>query len=233
MSQRQIPGGVLLNESGTQQSQVPGGSFVNGSTGAFSMPAAVGSFALTGIDFTGIPDAAQSLDADTALPFVLTGFAVGLSRGYIITAAQGSFALEVAPSLSDFQVTSEYGNFSLTGNDVVFAHGYLLTAESGPFVLTGNEVTFDAPEHTNPPLQAETGSFSLAGQDATLIRLTNSMEAESGTFTLDGYPIVGATVFSVDAGEFVLTGGAATFTIGGGNPGWARRAEVSTTWTRR
>ncbi len=232
--QWQIPGGAYINEAAVRQWQIPGGPYINDTfvSGATTMPAAAGTFTLSGKDaaFSYSGDA-PALAAETATPFVLTGFAAGLKIGKKVTAATGTFVLSVAPSLSDHEHDVDKGEFSLTGIAAVLAHGHKLVAANGSFTLTGNEFV-GVPSTIDPTLGAETGSFSLTGNAATLSRAAITLAAGSGSFTLTGGNIVSAFLFSVETGDFDLTGAGVTLTTGG-RTRWNRRADPTTGWQRR
>jgi hypothetical protein len=231
----QIPGGPYINEAAVRQWQIPGGPYINDTfvSGASTMPAAVGTFTLTGrdaeFDYSGDN---PILDADTATPYVVSGgnFTV-LRRGKTIVGAVGTFELEVAPSLSDVELDAEKGTFTLTGIATGLAHGYKITAAVGTFTLTGGEFV-GIPSSSQKTLGAETGVFTLTGIDATLARESVTLTAETGEFELTGIDIVGGYEFSVETGEFVIDDKTATFTIGGPTR-WTRRTRPVTGWQRR
>lgn len=80
---------------------------------------------------------------------------------------------------------------------------YTLTAESGAFTLSGQDAALEATR----TLGAEAGSLTLSGQAATLAA-GRRVSAEAGSFALTGQdatPLVGRRV-GADAGGFVLTG---------------------------
>jgi len=85
-----------------------------------------------------------------------------------------------------------------------------LNAESGTFTYTGQDATLTktaAPKEIN----AEAGTFSYLGQDATLNR-TYSFNAEAGTFSYLGQDatLTRTVSFNAEAGTFTYTGQAAT-----------------------
>ena len=73
------------------------------------------------------------------------------------------------------------------------AQTFILTADAGTFTLAGQDATL----LVNRRLQADAGSFTLNGQDATL------------TYT----PISGAFVLSADPGAFTFTGQSANLIL--------------------
>jgi hypothetical protein len=233
--QSQIPGGPFLNEDTTRQSQIPGWSFVNETfvTGATTMPAAVGTFTLTGIDASFSESAgSQVLTAQTATPYVVSGGNLTiLRRGKTVISAVGAFTLSVAPSLSDVELDAEKGTFTLTGITTGLAHGYKITAAVGTFTLIGSEAVL-IPSTSQETLGAETGVFTLTGIAATLARESVTLSAGAGEFELTGIDIVGGYVFSVETGEFLIDDKTAAFTIGGPTR-WTRRTTPVTGWQRR
>jgi hypothetical protein len=233
--QWQIPGGPYINETNVRQWQIPMGPFVNETfvAGATTMTAAVGTFTLTGRDASfSESSGSQVLTAQTATPYVVSGGNLTiLRRGKAVISAVGAFTLSVAPSLSDVELDAEKGTFTLTGITTGLAHGHKLTAARGTFTFTGNEVVL-TPSSTPVVLGAETGIFTLTGNNATLSRESVILTAATGSFTLTGFDILGAAVFSVEAGEFVLDGQTATLTIGGPTR-WTRRTRPVTGWQRR
>ena len=67
-------------------------------------------------------------------------------------------------------------------------HSYSNDAEfvpEGQFTLTGNDVSFGV----NVSIPADTGSFSVSGQDVTLSRQTIFSDLVDGEFVLTGQPI--------------------------------------------
>jgi len=89
------------------------------------------------------------------------------------------------------------------GADEYVSGGYTLNAESGIFSLTGQDVGLLA----NRLLSTDAGSFSLTGQDIDLL-LGHLLNADSGSFVLSGADIdlFINRLLSLDSGSFVLTG---------------------------
>jgi hypothetical protein len=232
MTQRLIPSGPFINETGTSQAQVPGGPFINDTfaSGALTMPAGTGSFALTGQDAVFSDSGEDPVLVAASGPFVLGGIAAGLVRGYRITAEKGTFELAGAPSLSDHEVDVETGTFSLTGNDASFRFGHVLTSAKGTFALTVNDVVLVA-SPLNKAIQAETGTFVLTGNDTTITLGSKTLPADSGEFTVSGGEIHADYSFSAESGSFTLTVNASTLTFAGRTV-WNRVSNPSTTWTR-
>jgi hypothetical protein len=235
VAQRQIPGGVLVDETSLLQRQIPGSGFVNEALSAstLTLPASKGAFAFSfpEISFDFSPVADDVLDADS-LSLTTSGSAANLRHGYHISVDAGTFTLSVAPSLSDVEVTSAVGSFALTGNAAVLTlQRKLLTSSTGTFTITANDAVLEPSGTGSSTFQAETGAFSLTGPDITLSRGATTMIAESGTFTLTGYEIIAQAIFPVDTGSFTVTGSDASFSLNLITE-WTRRGRPSTTWTR-
>jgi hypothetical protein len=234
VAQRQIPGSRLVDEAGSQQFQIPGGSFINETLSASTLTFAAntGAFVLSAPDISfSVFELTNILTAERAT-FLVAGNAATLG-GFQITAATGTFTLSVAPSLSDVQVTAAAASFTLTGFDATLTNSYrVVTAAVGTFTFLGNEaVLTETATPTNPVIPAETGSFAFSGKDATLIRISQTLTAATGSFELTGYTMVGASSFTVETGSFVLSGKAATFALNEVTE-WTRRSSPTTTWTR-
>lgn len=233
MSQRQIPGGPYVNETGTRQGQTLGGAYLNDTASGvthYSMPADRGTFILTRNPATLTPSASQTLPADTATPYNVTGFAAGLYYGFTMQASTGSFTFSGAPSLSDHEHDVEKGTFSLTGIAASLRWAPKITAARGTFTLTGNEFV-GIPGAADPVISANTGAFTFTGNAATLSRPTTTIEAETGAFTFTGYQIVGSLLMTAETGSFTFTGNESSRIITGRTP-WTRRTTPSTSWTR-
>jgi hypothetical protein len=231
----QIPGGPYINEATVRQWQIPGGPYLNDTfvSGATTMPAAVGTFNLTGQDASFAYSGDNPiLDADTSTPFVVSGGNfTALRRGKTVTAVTGTFTLSVAPSYSDVEQDAAVTAFTLTGNAAGLAKGYKFAAAVGTFTLIGSEAVL-IPSTSQETLGAETGVFTLTGIAATLARESVTLSAGAGEFELTGIDIVGGYVFSVETGEFVIDDKTADFTLGG-RTRWTRRATPVTGWQRR
>jgi hypothetical protein len=199
------------------------------------MPAAVGTFNLSGQTSDEFRYSGDNpvLTAQTATPFVVSGgnFTI-LRRGKTVTAVTGTITLSVAPSLSDVELDAAVGTFAPSVSATAgLAHGYKISAARGTFTFTGNEVIL-TPSSTPDVLGAETGIFTLIGNDATLSRESVILVAGTGEFELTGGDIISAIVFSVETGEFLVDDKTASFTLGGPTR-WTRRTTPVTGWQRR
>lgn len=105
---------------------------------------------------------------------------------------------------------------------------YTLLAETGSFTLTGNDASLRA----DRKLIAETGSFVLTGNDSSL-RADRKLIAETGSFALTGYDAI-LKKFSriiAETGVFTLTGIDAQ--IYRSKDGWILRQDISSEYTER
>lgn len=130
---------------------------------AYSLTAALGSFALTGNAAT----FQVALNLAAALgSFAFTGGAATLSYGKVLLAALGSFAL--TGGASAFQVAlslvAATGTFAFTGGAAVIGIALTLLANTGSFLLTGGANTFGL----GLKLLADTGYFALSSVGAFL-----------------------------------------------------------------
>ena len=96
-------------------------------------------------------------------------------------------------------------NSGFTGAIAAESGDVTITAESGSFTLAGQDVSFSR----SLKIGAESGSFSLAGQDADFSS-DRRVAAESGSFSLAGqdaqFDVAGITNLPADSGSFTLTG---------------------------
>lgn len=176
------------------------------SSGAYSLTAAAGSFALTGQSAN--LRAARKLAA-SAGSFTLTGQSAGLLFGHKLSASLGAFTLtgNAATFRLTRGLTAVAGSFVLTGQAAVLAKGYSFSATAGSFALTGQPASLLVTRR----LTAVAGSFVLSGQTAGLFK-GKTMPAAAGSFALSGNAVNlrFARKFAVAAGSFILTGLAAS-----------------------
>lgn len=107
-------------------------------TGAYTLTAATGSFAITGVD-AGLR-AARTLTGGTG-SYAITGVAAGLRVGRKIPAAVGAYSITgVNVGLRAARtLTGGTGVFAITGvaANLVYIRSYRITAETGVFTITG------------------------------------------------------------------------------------------------
>jgi len=188
-----------------------------GDSGPVTLPAAAGSYTLTGsptglgvgywltgsdVSFVTASSGTTTLAADAG-SYTLTGTAAALSYSATLTAGAGSYAL------TGTAVGLGLG-YWLTGSDVTFTTaaggGTTLTAAAGSYALTGSSAAL-ALRHT-----AAAGSYSLTGT-AAAYRLT--LAAAAGSYALTGSPAGFLAPFRLPAGAgaYTLTGFDAALTV--------------------
>lgn len=114
-------------------------------------------------------------------------------------------------ALSDAEITSLYNGGS--GLQYPFTTNYPMTADTGTFTLTGQTANL----LKGSRLTAELGTFSLTGIAANFMK-GFGMVASAGTYTLTGINagLLTARKLTADAGSYVLTGIAVAFQRGYG-----------------
>lgn len=172
--------------------------------------------------------------------FAITGVAAGLKYGRVLTSAKGTFTITgVAAGLKygrNLPVT--VGTYSLTGVAATLRYGHVLTASVGTFTITG--VAANLNKTGGYTLTASTGSFAITGVNAGLIA-ARKMAVTVGAFSITGvaaglkvgrvvgagpgaYVITGvnatlaaavAARLTADTGSFVITGFAANLNYSG------------------
>ncbi len=177
-------------------------------TNAYSLTAAAGSFALSGVAAT--LKAARKLTA-SAGSFTETGNAAALKKGYPLVASTGTFAETGNPAslLATRKITASAGSFATTGNAATLRADRKLTAAAGSFTETGNPATLAK----GVSLSTSAGSFSVTGNAAGL-SATRRLSAGTGSFAETGNAatLKAARKLSASPGAFNVTGNAATLT---------------------
>jgi hypothetical protein len=172
---------------------------------AYTLTAASGSFALTGI--AAAPRAGRTLAAATR-SYALTGNATGLRAARALGAAVGSFALTgtAAGLAKGSRLSAATGAFTLTGVSSAISFGRRLTAGAGTFILVGTATGL----HAGKALLAGTGAFSLAGTAAGLVP-ARVLAASAGAFSVTGVAVAlpRGRALAGGVGTFALTGNAA------------------------
>lgn len=157
---------------------------IGGTLAAFSLPAAQGSYALSGTAATmrlGLPAMVAGVGS-----YALTGTAASPLHGWLLTAAAGSYAL--------------------TGTAASPFYGRDLAATAGSYVLTGTTVTLTA--SVNKVTMADPGTYVLTGTDANLLHAW-LLAAAAGSYALSGTaasPLLGLKIDATVAGSYLLTG---------------------------
>ena len=175
---------------------------------AYSIEAEFGSFVMTGSDVelsptTNIDTADERFAAmNPGLPWrgihvlpsgsigkpqrqVIAGYYVPYATGptYTLEAEAGAFVWDGEPSFSDFEVTAEYGDFVMTGNDATLIATRTLFADAGVYTMTGSDS--DMQQLNAPTLITENGLYVMTGNEVTFSR-PRTLTAETGLFTIDG-----------------------------------------------
>ena len=181
---------------------VPGGG------GGYTMPAALGTYSLTGND-AGIKADRKILAAQSS--FALTGNDTGLKADRKILAAQSSFALtgNVALFKASRKLIASLGSFGLTGNDVALTYygsNKVLNAATGVFTLTANNAVLAA----NRKLVAQSSSFSLSPNSA-ILKVARKLAASVATYSFTGNSVG----FTYGSGQLRLTASTGVFTLTG------------------
>lgn len=138
-------------------------------------------------------------------PTLIADYVFGVNAGTFALEGQAAELLVAAriATEADDPITTEAGVDLVTEN--FEAIGFTLDAEAGSFALAGQ----DAGLLRGVNLIAEVGSFTLSGQAVALTRGAK-LQAEAGSFTLTGQAINFLTdddvVFPVDPGSFALAG---------------------------
>lgn len=183
---------------------------------SYTLPADSGSFALTGtaanLEYNRLLAAAQG-------SFAVTANAATLKRGYALQAASGSFTLSGADAGLKHDRILQAGSASsqIAGTDASLEYSRVLSADSAAFQIVGTDATFvhDAPG--NYTLSADSGSFGIAAQPATL-KYNRRLSADTGSFAFTGTAasLRYARAVIAEAAVFALTGTDATFRRTGG-----------------
>lgn len=209
-------------------------------TVSFTLPAATGTFALTGESVTLTGPSTTFTLAAAAGTFALTGEAATLAAvtatTFTLLAFSGTFNLTGAPSSSVFSLPAAEGSFALTGEAVTLTGPssppviYTLLANAGRFNLTGANSSSDF------SLPATAGSFGLTGFSATLSEAGGSftLSAGTGNFTFTGEPVTfsapapGTFTLAAQVGLFALLGESVTLQFGVAAIPSARYSAIST-----
>jgi hypothetical protein len=235
--------GIAANlKHGALVNAAPNQTFVlTGNDAALSaqhkLTAEVGTFTLTGNALTLTRGERLALDSGTftltgnALnrvatftvgTFTLTGNALGLNHGYTLACIQATFALtgNATNLLRGGRLATDVAAFTLTGNAANLLRGEQFdAAPNQTFVLLGNATTFKYSK-----LLAESGAFTLTGYPLTF-STAGRMFADPVAFTLTGNAanLLHGAKLALDAGSFALTGNATAL-----NHGYRLTAETGT-----
>jgi hypothetical protein len=131
------------------------------------------------------PVTSTAYDITAALgTFALTGIDAALAYGKVLAADLGTFVLTGFDAMFKVAITfaADVGEFVLTGIDAVLNYGRSMALDVGSFVLTG----FDALMMKGINMAADLGEFVLTGIDAGM-SYGRQLMAGVGTFVLTGF----------------------------------------------
>jgi hypothetical protein len=197
--------------------------------GATTLPAAAGSYALTGTaaafatkltaaggSYT-IAGTAASFISPTKLPaaagsYTVTGVSAALKLGLV--AGAGSYTITGTAAAFLGKLTAAAGAYTITGTAAVFVRKQ--TAAAGAYTITGTAANFVAT--ANFVLPAAAGAYNITGNAAAFQIGGNTVIAASpGAYTITGTAatfIAGVTTtFTADAGAYAITGSPATLVV--------------------
>jgi hypothetical protein len=194
---------------------------------------AAGSFALTGNAATltksllattstaaPLPSMSMNFAVDPTHKFVLgstgtfnvTGVAMVFRTGHGLVCDSGSFLVQGAPALRDFEYVGAKGSFAVTGNPIQMIRTRpAFVAATGAFLVSGRSagLVYQQPAHNT--IAAALAIFTVSGRAAGLV-LQRKIVANNAVFLLSGRAaglLYGRPVAAAK-GSFALTGRAAT-----------------------
>lgn len=133
--------------------------------------------------------------------YALTGVAATLNAGKTIIIEAGSYALTgvAAAFAAVISMPAAAGAYVLTGVDAVLAQGKVLTAAAGSYVLTGIAA------FQKISMNAVAGAYALTGVSAAVQYTMNTL-AGAYTLAGQIATLIRGSVVYADAGSYVLTG---------------------------
>jgi len=162
--------------------------------------------------------------------FALSGGAASLSRGRVLVAAGGNYAVAGHPALRGLSMPAEVGSYVLAGPDIGLAKAMrkimadggsytwrisdrvvpewlpALDAASGSYVLTGNAALTAIWQG----LVCESGAYNVTGPFVGLGNMQKSIVCAAGNYIVQGARSFSDFAMAADRGVFALNGGAAT-----------------------
>lgn len=149
--------------------------------------AAQGSYALSG-QAVALRHAHKIIISQGA--YTLSGQAVtliGPAVGYTLALDQGSYTLTGSDAAVDIEMAMASGSYALTGNAVGLAYGHKVQAAQGGYSLSGQAAGLTATRR----ITIDAGAYALTGNDVGLEQHDPSptLVAESGSYTLSGQQI--------------------------------------------
>jgi hypothetical protein len=179
-----------------------------------SIPSIGGQFEVLLADLTTV---AYSMTAAVGT-FAYTGQAAGLLQGYDLTAGAGTFTYTGQAALLErgYDMVAAVGTFSYAGQAALLERGYDLTAANGTFTYSGQTTNLRA----SYLLPMGVGTFTYSGQ-AALLEHGYSMPASVITFTYSGQAVGLLEGFDLTAaaGTYSYSGQAVGFGITAHMPG--------------
>ena len=153
-----------------------------------------------------------SMDAGS---YTLTGNDLGFKRNLVLNLDTGSYSLTGNDIdlnyIAGYTLDLDTGSYSLTGNDLGFKRNLVLNLDTGSYSLTGNDIDLSRGLF----LGLDTGSYSLTGNDVSLNYTTgNTLGLNTGLYALTGNDITCKRnlILNLDTGIYTLTGNNIVFT---------------------
>jgi hypothetical protein len=171
---------------------------------------AAGSYAVTGQDVTLQYGKAIAVDGGS---YALTGQTVLLQVPAPDWAGYGAVPYAAAPyagpMLDDptgaaaLSITVDAGSYTVSGQDVALAHGWVVAVDGASYSVTGQDVTLT--HAWAVPVDA--GSYAVTGQDVSLTK-TWLLDVDAGSYAITGQDVALSVGFAVavDAGSYSITG---------------------------
>lgn len=102
-----------------------------------------------------------------------------------------------------YQISTDAGSYSVTGQDVTLSHGYTVAVDAGSYAVSGQDVTLSKGQ----TLAIDAGSYALTGADVTLAHAW-AVPVDAGSYAISGAAVdlLHGRVVAVDAGSYAVTG---------------------------
>lgn len=192
---------VDMSTAGSGPWAIKAAAFISAGPAAYSMPAAQGSYALTG-------QAAQfseNLGPNTG-GLVIGSAAAWVGAGYI-----GASDASGGGGGSPYSMAAAQGSYSLTGQAAALRNARRITAAQGSYTLNGQTVGLRLGKN----MVAAQGSYALTGQALALTR-GRRLVAAQGSYAITGADALVDVVISAGAGSYTLTGQTVGLSYSGG-----------------
>ena len=186
---------------------------VTGGGGAYTLTAATGSYALSGVSANLLKSKRLTANAGS---YALNGISAGLYRAHTITANAGVYSytgvaatITYTPTANNYVLTANAGSYALTGSAANLAKSKLLIANIGAYSLDGVAANVVKSKR----LVGDVGAYALVGNAANIVYTPNTgaytLTAESGNYTVSGNDAglnyVGASLPSFNGGFVMRT----------------------------